>query len=860
MAASTYFAQIQQLYIAYFGRPADPVGQAYWAGQVDAANGSIASVIAGFSASTESAALFGNKSSIDKVTAIYQNAFGRAPEPAGLAYWVAQLDSGKVSQAQASWTIQQSAGPGDAAAVQNKLTAAQAFTAQIDTTAEIQGYQGDAAAASARSFLAAVTQDNATATAAVNGAAAAVAAATALGVPGTTFTLTTGADNFAGTANADTFNGSIDSGVAAQNTLGAADKIVGGAGIDTLNVTVNTGTTATNGADISGVEVLNVRNIQAAAAPAVAVDASTVPGLTTVVSDRSTGALTVSGLATGATLGLKGNGTTVTGAVSGTYVDAATAATLTLDSGVVAATPVVSITGAGLTSATITSKGAANSLATNGINFTNGAVKAVTVDAQTNVSTGTITGLAAASTITVKGAGTANIGTLTNVTTLDASANIGGVTANLGTATTLVATGGAGNDVFTTGAVLATGANVNAGAGTADRLVVSNSAHLTAAAGALYKGFEQVQVADGVTADVSLLAANNTINTVIIADGAGATGVSGLTAAQAANVQIASANAAGAITIGVIGASTAGQIDTVKAALTTSTAAGVAQNIDLTGLSLAGVEKLELTANGTTAANSGTVTLNTAAASSLDSIILKSAGVNSITVTTAGSNLSVDASGSTGNTTINAGGYVSTTGASLKGGAGHDVLVGSAQSDSIVAGAGNDVLATSGIATVTAGSATATAAAAITNIAATVATAADVLTGGAGNDSFVIAHSAVADISSITDLNLGTNAAAGTVDSLWFNGTAAAATVVTLTAAQQTTVTAAASLSAAVDAVLAIAATGNNVAQFTYGADTYIVANGATANAAYTATEDTLIKITGVTGVLDASDIHFVAA
>src|SRR5476649_1580720 len=165
MAASTYLAQVQQLYVAYFGRPADPIGLQYWATQIDAANGSIAAVQAGFSASAESQALFGNKSTIDKVTAIYQNAFGRAPEPAGLAYWVAQLDSGKVTQAQASWTIQQSAGPGDAAAVQNKLTAAQAFTANVDTTAEIQGYQGANAAASARAFLATVTADNATATA-----------------------------------------------------------------------------------------------------------------------------------------------------------------------------------------------------------------------------------------------------------------------------------------------------------------------------------------------------------------------------------------------------------------------------------------------------------------------------------------------------------------------------------------------------------------------------------------------------------------------------------------------------------------------------------------------------------------------
>lgn len=254
MAASTYFAQVQQLYIAYFGRPADPTGQEYWAKNIDAANGSIASVIAGFSASAESAALFGNKSSIDKVTAIYQNAFGRAPEPAGLAYWVAQLDSGKVSQAQASWTIQQSAGPGDAAAVQNKLTAAQAFTAQIDTTAEIQGYQGSAAAESARAFLKTVTADNATATAAVNGAAAAVAAATSVGVVGTTFTLTNGVDNLVGDNGNNLFIAGSQAGLA---TLTAGDQINGGAGTDTLNIFGNANATAFTGATVSNVEVVN---------------------------------------------------------------------------------------------------------------------------------------------------------------------------------------------------------------------------------------------------------------------------------------------------------------------------------------------------------------------------------------------------------------------------------------------------------------------------------------------------------------------------------------------------------------------------------------------------------------------------
>lgn len=856
MAASTYFAQVQQLYIAYFGRPADTIGLNFWANSIDAANGSIAAVQAGFSASNESQALFGNKSTIDKVTAIYQNAFGRAPEPAGLAFWVARLDSGAVTQAQASWTIQQSAGAGDAAVVQAKLVAAQAFTAQIDTTAEIQGYQGTAAADSARAFLATVNSP-ATGNTAVANAASALAAAVAVGgTPGTTFTLTTGADTLTGTANNDTFTGSIDSGVAAQNTLGASDKIVGGAGTDTLAVTVNTGTTATNGADISGIEVLSVRNIGAGN---VAVDASTLPGLTTVIADRGTGALTVSNLAAGGTIDLKGNTTTALGAVVAGYVATATAANIALENGVVAATPVLSINGAGLTSATITSTGASNSLATNGITFTNGAVKAVTVDAQSAVNTGNITGLVAASAITVKGSATANIGTLqaTNVTSVDASANTGGVTAVLNNVTTLNVLGGSGNDVFTTGAVLATGANVNAGAGTADRLVIADSTHLTSAAGAFYKGFEVLQVANGVTADVSQLAANNTINSIIIADGAGATGVTGLNAAQAGAVQITTADAAGAITIGLTGATTAGQIDTVKAAVTTTTAAGAVQNIDLTGVVLAGVEKLELTANGTAAATSGSLTLTTAAATSLDSIIVKSAGVTSITIdgAHAATNLSVDASGSTGNTTINASAYAVTTGANLKGGTGNDVLTGSAGNDIINAGAGNDALIV-GTATVVA--ATATAAATFTAISNTIATGSDVLTGGAGLDSFAIAHSTVANASSITDLNLGTNVVAGAVDGLWFNTAApGAATIVTLTATQQTAVTGAATLAAAVDLVLATASAANNVAQFTYGTDTYIVTNGVAAGN-YVAAEDNLVKITGVTGVLDASDIHFV--
>ena len=141
--------------------------------------------------------------------------------------------------------------------------------------------------------------------------------------------------------------------------------------------------------------------------------------------------------------------------------------------------------------------------------------------------------------------------------------------------------------------------------------------------------------------------------------------------------------------------------------------------------------------------------------------------------------------------------------------------------------------------------------------------AADTLTGGLGNDTFhTTAGGAITLASTITDLNLGSNVVGGLVDQIIIDGATTSAgtadVIVALTTAQQTTVTATANLAAAVDAVLGIAGTVNNVAQFTYGADTYLIHNGATANAAFTAGEDTLIKITGVTGTLDASDITIV--
>jgi hypothetical protein len=264
MAAATYFDQVQQLYIAYFGRPADPVGQAYWAAQIDAAKGSIAAVIAGFSASTESTALFGGSTSTQKVTAIYQNAFGRLPEAAGLAYWVAQLESGKVTQAQASWTIQQSAGVGDATAVANKLAAAKAFTAQIDTAAELSGYSGAVPAASARSFLTQVDASPASLANALSSADFALATAT-----NTLFTVvedpTTHAVSFGGYAIGDitvAWSGTVGSSVATFTREGFTSPTVNYAATATGISLASTDVLSTTVANLGNLTVLGTGSIK----------------------------------------------------------------------------------------------------------------------------------------------------------------------------------------------------------------------------------------------------------------------------------------------------------------------------------------------------------------------------------------------------------------------------------------------------------------------------------------------------------------------------------------------------------------------------------------------------------------------
>ena len=537
--------------------------------------------------------------------------------------------------------------------------------------------------------------------------------------PGKSFTLTTGNDgpgaiapavDTTGTENNDTFNGVLDS-VVANTSLNTGDVIRGNGGTgDVLNVTV----ADTDGgalvpaaslglADIQGVEIFNIRQADVAG---YAIDASLFAGLTNINNDRGTGALAITSVSNTQQVGLIGNASSqAVGALTATSVATATTSTLNLSGGLqtsaagapLAGAGIVTIGGAAITTATVNSTGAANVVAD--LNYTGAALTTLNIKADANfglAAGAVLNGFSAAlpSTINVTGAGAVTVNTLeAALDTYNASTATGAQTLTLGAVGQNVTTG-SGNDIITTGNIVLTGA-VAAGAGTGDRLVVTATADLTAATGARYSGFEEVEAANGAVVDLSFLAGTNTITGVRIADGAAATGAINLSAAQAANVAITSAGIVGAITIGLTGAGNAGQVDTVKAALTTTTAAGALQNIDLatTPIVLTNIEKLELTGNGTVAATTGAVTLNTGAALSLDNIKLTNAGNGNVITVAAGhqgQNLVLDASASSGTTTLNAGAYVP-TGADLRGGTGADILQGSAQADLLTGGLGRDV-------------------------------------------------------------------------------------------------------------------------------------------------------------------------
>ena len=177
-ASSPYATAVQELYVAYFGRPADPSGLANFENALASAgaptdisgltsaysdNQAVRSLIDSFGTSNESQTLYGSGSTQDFVAAIFNNVLDRAPQAAGLAYWSGAIDGGSLSKGDAALAIMDGAltntsvqGLIDAQLVNNRLAVAAAFTTQVSSEGATSAYSGAAAAASARAMLAKV--------------------------------------------------------------------------------------------------------------------------------------------------------------------------------------------------------------------------------------------------------------------------------------------------------------------------------------------------------------------------------------------------------------------------------------------------------------------------------------------------------------------------------------------------------------------------------------------------------------------------------------------------------------------------------------------------------------------------------
>lgn len=154
-------ASVQGVYLALFGRPADPAGLAYWTEQ--SKNGTdLSKIIDTMTKLPEATARFAGLTDAALITSIYQALFDRLPDTAGLAFFTAQLQSGKQTIGSIAINILDGAQGTDLTLIQNREKAANVFTATLDTPAEISAYSGTSAADFGRTFIKGVSVDPAT--------------------------------------------------------------------------------------------------------------------------------------------------------------------------------------------------------------------------------------------------------------------------------------------------------------------------------------------------------------------------------------------------------------------------------------------------------------------------------------------------------------------------------------------------------------------------------------------------------------------------------------------------------------------------------------------------------------------------
>lgn len=267
MAASDFVDSVQRIFIAFYGRPADPAGLTFWTNQANEKG--IAGVINAFATSDEAFSLYGNQATTLFVNRIYLQLFGRDADASGLKYWTDRIEGlskteSRVTKAEAALFILNGAQDGDVrqggtldlTGINKKVAIAKQFTAAVNTASEIKAYNGDDAARLARDYISSINADTVVAEQNVNTIVAQLEAQ--FSTTGTTrFFLTPGLDSFPGTRSADQY---VADNRGAQVVTQLGDSIDGGAqGNDSLLIQGRVGTLP---GTINGIETIILQETQ----------------------------------------------------------------------------------------------------------------------------------------------------------------------------------------------------------------------------------------------------------------------------------------------------------------------------------------------------------------------------------------------------------------------------------------------------------------------------------------------------------------------------------------------------------------------------------------------------------------------
>lgn len=326
----TISESITQIYTGYFNRAPDPAGLAYWVGH---ANGgmSLADIASSFSVQPEATTLYSFLANPAAgapaafLNSVYLNLFSRPIDAAGSTYWTAQLANPAISVGRVIIDIISGAFGPQGSPDDAALINNKTVVGQYFVS-ELQRLNLDFDPGAAKNVYTGVTRDSAsllTALTAVNN----VLNATITNVLGSTFNLVSGTDNL-GTSGNDIFNAIVDSDAGSGQTLTAGDTINGGGGRDVLNILFNAASTvAFPNANISSVEEINLRNMSGRA---LTYDSALVAGDVVVNVSPSSNTYNIINLSAGASVGVIGDGRTASPILNIGYANTTETGTVTL--------------------------------------------------------------------------------------------------------------------------------------------------------------------------------------------------------------------------------------------------------------------------------------------------------------------------------------------------------------------------------------------------------------------------------------------------------------------------------------------------------------------------------------------------